>query len=109
MTTEIAYAPKNALIASHAIVLSQLRIPGSTIDLPNGSREAGIWAMPNWGPIADRYPTRPAPITLPTMIAASPVHQPRPMKSAAARVPTKNAAGTRFGENHTVNSRLTDP
>ena len=54
VTTEIAYAPKNALIASQAIVLSQLMTAGTTIDLPNGSRLAGIWAIPVCGPIADR-------------------------------------------------------
>ena len=109
VTTEIAYAPKNALMASHAIVLSQLMTAGTTIDLPNGSLDAGIWAMPVLGPIAAMIPTSPAPMTLPMTMAARPAHQPRPMKSAAARVPTKNAAGTRLGVNQTVNTRLREP
>ena len=107
--TEMANAPKNALIASQAIVLPQLMTAGTTIDLPNGNRLAGICAMPVCGPMADRRPTSPAPITFPTTIAASPAHQPRPMKSAAARVPTKKAAGTRFGVNQTVKIRFTAP
>src|SRR4051794_36549408 len=107
VTTEIAYAPKNALIASHAMVLSQFRIPGTTIDFPNGRRAAGIWAMPNAGPIAERYATRPAPMTFPMTMARRPVHHPSP--TLAASVPTKKAAGTRFGENQTVNNLLTDP
>jgi hypothetical protein len=31
------------------------------------------------------------------------------MNEAAARVPRKKAAGTRFGVNHTVKTRDTDP
>ena len=75
--------------------------------LPNGSRAAGIWAIPVRGPIAETIETSPAPITLPTMIARTPSHQPSPTIDAS--VPTKNAAGTRFGVNQTVKSRLTDP
>jgi len=46
-----ATAPKTLLMPSHPIVLSQLSSPGSAIDLPNGSRAAGIWARPSFGPI----------------------------------------------------------
>src|SRR4029077_18626704 len=94
-------------MASQAIVLSQLMTPGTTMLLPNGRRAAGIWAIPDRGPIADRTPTRAAPIRLPTMIASTPDHHPRPTIDAS--VPTKNAAGTRFGVNQTVNRRPTEP
>ena len=46
---------------------------------------------------------------LPTTIASSPSTKPRPMNEAGARTPMANAAGTRFGVNHTVNSRQTAP
>ena len=89
--------------------LIQLSRPGTTIDLPKARRASGIWAMPVAGPIVDRAPTRTEPTRLPTMIASSPVTNPTCRKSAAASVPMKNAAGTKFGVNQTVNTRLTDP
>ena len=65
--------------------------------------------MPVLGPIVPSRPTRIDPTTLPTMIASTPVMKPTWRKPAAASVPMKNAAGTRFGVNHTLKMRPTDP
>src|SRR5215217_8207803 len=105
----IAAAPNTELIPSQPMQLSQFSSPGTTMLLPYASRASGIWAMPVRGPIVARSPTRIEPTTLPTTIAANAVQKPSPMNAAAASVPRKNAAGTRFGVNHTVNTRLTDP
>ena len=106
---EIAAAPNTELIPSQPMQLSQFSRPGTTIDLPYASRASGIWAMPVFGPIVARSPTSTDPTTFPTTIAASAVQKPSPMNEAAASVPRKNAAGTRFGVNHTVKTRATDP
>ncbi len=105
----IAAAPKTLLTPSQPMQLSQLRTPGTTMLLPKGNRESGIWAIPVAGPMVDSAPTRTAPTTVPRMIATTPVTKPTWRKSAAARVPMKNAAGTRFGVNQTVKMRETDP
>ena len=94
---------------SQPIVLSQLRRPGTTIDLPNGSRAAGIWARPSFGPIVLSSATKNDPRRLPTMIASSAVTNPSLRKSSVTSVPMKNAAGTRFGVNQTVKIRPTEP
>ncbi len=65
--------------------------------------------MPVLGPIVASNPTRIEPTTLPTTIAANDVQKPSPMNDAAASVPRKNAAGTRFGVNQTVKTRVSDP
>ena len=105
----MAIAPKTLLIPSQPIVLSQLSRPGRTIDLPNGNRAAGIWASPRRGPIVLSSATKYEPTTLPTMIARSEVMNPSFRKSAVTSVPMKNAAGTRFGVNQTVKTRLSEP
>ena len=94
---------------SQPIVLSQFNKPGTTIDLPNGSRAAGIWARPSFGPIVLRRATKNDPTTLPTMIASRPVTNPSFRKSSVTSVPMKNAAGTRLGENQTVKILPTEP
>src|SRR5512143_133651 len=106
---EIAIAPKTLLMPSQPMVLNQFRRPGTTIDLPNGSRAAGIWARPSFGPIVLSRATKYEPMRLPTTIAASEVTKPSFRKSAVTSVPMKNAAGTRFGVNQTVNVRPTEP
>ena len=94
---------------SQPIVLSQFRRPGTTIDLPNGSRAAGSCASPSFGPIVLRRATKNEPTRLPTTIASSDVTNPSLRKSSVTSVPMKNAAGTRFGVNQTVKIRVTDP
>jgi hypothetical protein len=64
--------------------------------------------MPVRGPMIARAPTRAAETTLPSTIAARPAQNPRPA-NATAKVPIANAAGTRLGVNHTVNTRYTAP
>src|SRR5439155_15308746 len=107
--TTTALAPKIELIASQAIVASQLMPAGTTIDLPKGKRDKGICASPVRGPMTDSTPTSAAPMTLPTTIAAKPVQKPSPMNGKIASVPRKNVAGARFGANQTVKSRSVDP
>ncbi len=109
MTRVIASAPNRLLMPSQPIVLNQFSRPGSTIDLPNGRRATGSWAIPVFGPIVDRMPTAAEPTMLPTTIARSEVTNPSFRKSSVTSVPMKNAAGTRFGVNQTVNTRPTEP
>ena len=104
-----AYAPNRLLMPSQPIVLSQFNRPGRTIDLPKGSRAAGIWASPSRGPIVLSRATKNEPRRLPTTIARSAVTNPSLRKSSVTSVPMKNAAGTRFGVNQTVKIRLTEP
>ena len=105
----MAAAPKTEFTPSQPMQLIQFRSPGRTIVLPNGRRATGSWAMPVFGPIVARRPTSAAPTRLPTMIPARPVTNPTCRKSAAASRPIANAAGTRFGVNQTVKTRLTEP
>ena len=90
-------------------MLTQLSRPGTTIDLPNGSRAAGSCARPSFGPIVLSSATKHEPTRLPTTIARIEVTNPSFRKSSVTSVPMKNAAGTRFGVNQTVKTRLTDP
>ena len=46
---------------------------------------------------------------LPTTMVTSAHPKPRPIKLAPASVPTKKAAGTKFGANQTVKARVFDP
>ena len=59
--------------------------------------------------MVDRIPTIAEPSTVPTTIASSEIAKPSLRKSSVTSVPMKNAAGTRFGVNQTVNSRVGEP
>ena len=104
-----AAAPKIELMPSQPMQLSQFRRPGMTMLLPYAARASGIWAIPVWGPMVPRIPTRMEPTRLPTRMARTPVTKPISRKSNAASVPMKKAAGTRFGVNQTVKIRPSDP
>ena len=104
-----AAAPNTLLIASQPIEVAQLTRPGTAMLLPNEARATGICASPVSGPMVASIPASRLPTTLPTMMAANPVHQPSPMNDAVARVPRKKAAGTMLGAKKTVKLRYLRP
>ena len=100
-------APNRLLMPSQPIVLIQLRRPGSDDRL--AERQA---APPASGPCRSSGPSSPGARRSPNRARcrrrspADEVAKPSLRKSSVTSVPMKNAAGTRFGVNQTVKSRV---